>query len=231
MTSGGQNQRLVQTCSLEDPPQLLLASGGYCSAFLLNNSSVRFTDATLGLFNFTSKNCKLKRMHSSRMRTACLLPVSPSMQCVPGGAAPGGFCSWRGVSAPTEGGGVSQDATGKTPVHTILDTCFWKYYLAPTLLRAVKKNKLTDYYRPQRSCGQGYVFTRVCDSVHRGGSPGRENPPRQGEPPPQENPPAGRNPPWAGRTPPDQANPPPGKQTPEYGLRAAVRILLECILV
>ena len=21
-------------------------------------------------------------------------------------------------------------------------------------------------YRPQRSCGQGYVFTRVCDSVH-----------------------------------------------------------------
>ena len=24
-------------------------------------------------------------------------------------------------------------------------------------------------YRPQRSCGQGYVFTRVCDSVHGGG--------------------------------------------------------------
>ena len=24
-------------------------------------------------------------------------------------------------------------------------------------------------YRPQRSCGQGYVFTRVCDSVQRGG--------------------------------------------------------------
>ena len=23
-------------------------------------------------------------------------------------------------------------------------------------------------YRPQRSCGQGYVFTHVCDSVHRG---------------------------------------------------------------
>ena len=23
-----------------------------------------------------------------------------------------------------------------------------------------------DHYRPQRSCGQGYVFTRVCDSVH-----------------------------------------------------------------
>ena len=26
----------------------------------------------------------------------------------------------------------------------------------------------SNYYRPQRSC-EGYVFTRVCDSVHRGG--------------------------------------------------------------
>ena len=26
------------------------------------------------------------------------------------------------------------------------------------------------FYRPQRSCGQGYVFTRVCDSVNRGGA-------------------------------------------------------------
>ena len=26
-----------------------------------------------------------------------------------------------------------------------------------------------DIYRSQWSCGQGYVFTRVCDSVHRGG--------------------------------------------------------------
>ena len=25
-------------------------------------------------------------------------------------------------------------------------------------------------YRPQRSCGQGYVFTRVCDPVHKGES-------------------------------------------------------------
>ena len=29
---------------------------------------------------------------------------------------------------------------------------------------------ITNYYRPQRSCCQGYVFTRVCDSVHKGGS-------------------------------------------------------------
>ena len=26
----------------------------------------------------------------------------------------------------------------------------------------------TDYYRPHRSC-EGYVFTRVCESVHGGG--------------------------------------------------------------
>ena len=25
-----------------------------------------------------------------------------------------------------------------------------------------------DFYRPQRSCGQGYVFARVCDSVNGG---------------------------------------------------------------
>ena len=27
-----------------------------------------------------------------------------------------------------------------------------------------------DIYRPQRSCGQGNIFTPVCHSVHRGGS-------------------------------------------------------------
>ena len=26
-----------------------------------------------------------------------------------------------------------------------------------------------DIYRPQRSCGQGNIFTPVCHSVHRGG--------------------------------------------------------------
>ena len=45
-----------------------------------------------------------------------------------------------------------------------------------------------NFYRPQRSCGQGYVFTRVCDSVNRGGlrrtPPGTRQTPRQGEPPP-----------------------------------------------
>ena len=72
---------------------------------------------------------------------------------------------------------------------------------------------MTLNYRPQRSCGQGYVFTRVCDSVNRGeGSP--ENPPGPGRPPwdqgdhpgTKENTP----PPGPGRTPPpwDQGEPP-----------------------
>ena len=74
------------------------------------------------------------------------------------------------------------------------------------------------FYGPQRTCGQGYVFTRVCDSVH-GGSPGRENPPEQADTPGtrqtppgpgRQTPPAGRTPPdQAGRTPPDQAGIPP----------------------
>ena len=92
----------------------------------------------------------------------------------------------------------------------------------------------TYYYRPQRSCGQGYVFTRVCDSVHRGGLQAGRNPPwQEGEPPQQEGepprqegepPPQTRQttPPAGGRTPPAPAGrTPPGKQTPEYGLRAA----------
>ena len=49
-----------------------------------------------------------------------------------------------------------------------------------------------NFYRPQRSCGQGYVFTRVCDSVHGGGGsasvhagipPGKETPPGRRHPP------------------------------------------------
>ena len=62
-------------------------------------------------------------MHSSRIRTARLLPVSPSMRCfgggvpaggvlaqgvyLPGGYLPGGTCpEWGGVYLPGGGGGV-----------------------------------------------------------------------------------------------------------------------------
>ena len=111
------------------------------------------------------------------------------------------------------------------------------------------------YYRPQRSCGQGYVFTRVCDSVHRGGLRAGRAHPDQGEPPrTRENPPPDQgepprtreNPPGPGRTPLDQGEPPPdqgkpprpGPGRPPPGSRLQntvyerpVRILLECILV
>ena len=88
-------------------------------------------------------------------------------------------------------------------------------------------------YRPQRSCGQGYVFTRVCDSVHRRGSlenpPGPGRPPRDqadppgprrtplgpGRPPQTKESPPGprRNPPGTRQTPPDQGESPQTRQT------------------
>ena len=72
----------------------------------------------------------------------------------------------------------------------------------------------TYYYRPQRSCGQGYVFTRVCDSVNRGvlrrTSRDQADPPRT-----KENPPGTRHPPTAKENPPwDQGEPPQTRHTP-----------------
>ena len=105
-------------------------------------------------------------------------------------------------------------------------------------------NHMLHYYRPQRSCGQGYVFTRVCDSVH-GGSPGsppppgpgrhpprtRQTPPRPGIPPTPRD--QGEPPPDQGETPhPDQGEPPPpGRRLQHTVNERPVRILLECILV
>ena len=81
-----------------------------------------------------------------------------------------------------------------------------------------------NYYRPQRSCGQGYVFTRVCDSVNRGGClrrapPDKADPPRdQGEPPrTRQTPPRdqGETPPGPGRPPrPGTRQNPPGPGRP-----------------
>ena len=98
---------------------------------------------------------------------------------------------------------------------------------------------MVTFYRPQRSCGQGNIFTLVCHSVHRGGVSSRENPPCQGEPPlPGRIPPGRETPaPRTRQTPPrDQADTPPRtrqthpprtrqtpprKQMPAYGQWAA----------
>ena len=81
------------------------------------------------------------------------------------------------------------------------------------------------YYRPQRSCGQGNVFTGVClstgegrvsASVHAGmpDPPDQANTPQTRQTPPQ----IRQTPPGPGRHPPDQADPPgPGRHPPRPG--------------
>ena len=96
-----------------------------------------------------------------------------------------------------------------------------------------------DYYRPQRNCGQGYVFTRVCDSV-QGGSPCKETPWEGGTPWQGDHPPKGGTPPEGGtppaRRPLGRRHPltrrSPSKETPPHKVNERpVHILLECILV
>ena len=92
---------------------------------------------------------------------------------------------------------------------------------------------LINFYRPQRSCVQGYVFTRVCDSVNRGGSP--ENPPlgtKETLPRDQADPPRDQGePPRDQAHPPRPRRPPPGRTLQHTVNERPVRILLECILV
>ena len=93
-------------------------------------------------------------------------------------------------------------------------------------------------YRPQLSCGQGYVFTRVCDSlltggfasVHAGLPPpprGKQIPPLGSSPPPRRHPP-GKQP----SPPPQKEAPLPEGATPRHAVNErTVRIQLECIRV
>ena len=80
-------------------------------------------------------------------------------------------------------------------------------------------------YRPQRSCGQGNIFTPVCHSVHRGVSASVQ----AGIPPPSKHPPRADNPPGVDTPPPEQT--PPGSRLRHTVNERPVRILLECILV
>ena len=92
-------------------------------------------------------------------------------------------------------------------------------------------------YRPQRSCGQGNIFTPVCHSFcSQGGLPQcmlgyhHHPPPPGSRPPPEMRPPGTRHPPRPdmplltrhppGTSPPPEPDPP-GKQTPADGLPAA----------
>ena len=98
-----------------------------------------------------------------------------------------------------------------------------------------------EFLPPATKLGQGYIFTGVCDSVHRGGLPqcmlgyhplGADTPPEQAHPP------RSRHPPRAG-TPPGSRHPhPPRPGTPQAQSMLgdmlngrAVRVLLECNLV
>ena len=87
------------------------------------------------------------------------------------------------------------------------------------------------YYWPQRSCGQGYVFTRVCDSVHRGVlQAGR---PQAGRTIPlaERTPQTRQTPPGPGRHPTPRPSPPPARRLQHMVNDRPVCILLECILV
>ena len=121
------------------------------------------------------------------------------------------------------GGSLSRGVSSQRPLVTVMCrryTSYWNAFLLP----------------PATKLGQGYIFTSVCDSVHRGvclsacwdttlwtrHPPGSRHPPDQTPPldqaPPDQAPPD-QAPPRAGTprpgTPPDQAPPRPG--TPQPG--------------
>ena len=85
------------------------------------------------------------------------------------------------------------------------------------------------HYRPQ--CGQGYVFTRVCDSVHGGSASehaGIPPPPRKVAPPWEGSTPWDGSTPWGGSTIPGRKHPlpprskqasPPQKEEPPMEAR------------
>ena len=96
-------------------------------------------------------------------------------------------------------------------------------YLLHTLRHPVRWSLLP----PATKLGQGYVFTRVCDSVHMWGLPqcmlGYPATPQQGDPPSKETPwqgdPPGKETPPA-RIPPLQGDPPCAVHARRYGQQA-----------
>ena len=85
--------------------------------------------------------------------------------------------------------------------------------------------KISNFYRPQRSSGEGYVILFTgggSASVHAG----KHTHPQEACTPPEACTPKEACTPL----PPGNTHPSPGKQTLAYGNEQAVRILLECIL-
>ena len=70
-------------------------------------------------------------------------------------------------------------------------------------LESIYPCRLIPYLPPATKLGQGYVFTGVCDSVHRGEYLTRYTPLGPGTPP------------RPGTQPQDQAHPPPGPGPPD----------------
>ena len=78
-----------------------------------------------------------------------------------------------------------------------------------------------SFYRPQRRCGQGNIFTPVCYSVHRGSAsvhagipPRSRHPPGTRPPPPPGPDPHPRDQTPQNQTPRDQTHPPGTRPTP-----------------
>ena len=116
-------------------------------------------------------------MHSSRMRTAHALTVSPSMLCAKGGvpAPRGSVCSW-GVSAPgwgllpggacsqggvcSWGGGIPACTEADPPLWTESQTCV-KTLPCPNFVTGGNKNKQGPKRNGSKTKRQTFAFASV----------------------------------------------------------------------
>ena len=99
--------------------------------------------------------------------------------------------------------------------------------LTALLLETLSKPSRWNIYRPQRSCGQGNIFTPVCHSFcSQGGVGGLPqcmlgyHPPGSRHPPPGADTPLGADTPWS--RPPRSRHPPPREQTPPTRERGVI---------
>ena len=162
-------------------------------------------------------SCVVVKMH-------LLQKKSNPQECIPVGCVPAAHWPYGGGVPPSWGEGVPPSLGGclllggggvcgipacteadPPPVNRMTNRCK-NITLATTLLQPVKITYL-NFYRPQRSCGQGNIFTSMCQEFcpQGGGSASVHD----GIPPPP--------PPWPD-TPPEQTPPrtdPPRTDTPQ----------------